>query len=180
MTKLRVKPENNTIMNCLEAELQIIDFLAQRPSAGMPEDLAGHLASCSSCSTLLKEYSAGFNTLASGRRKVADPEFYNRLTTKMQAEDSSHSNKVRPLNKIVHLSPLLTATAASLVLGIWLGGRLFNIVQSDIGDDNTLSGQQRVALLDAYASDLHLNDDATLTLENYLIDFETPGTYDTK
>jgi hypothetical protein len=57
---------------------------------------------------------------------------------------------------------------------------LFNIVQSDIGDDNTLSGQQRVALLDAYASDLHLNDDATLTLENYLIDFETPGTYDTK
>jgi|GEM_PF-1093199 len=180
MTKLRVKPENDTNMKCREAELQIIDFLAQRPSAGMPAELAGHLVSCSSCSALLKEYSAGFNTLASGRRKVADPTFYDRLTINMQVKTNSHLTTSKPVVRILHLRPLFIAVAASLILGIWLGGRLFNVVQPDSGDENTLSGQQRVALLDAYASDLHLNDDATLALENYLIDFETPGTNDTK
>lgn len=180
MTKLRVKPENNTNMKCREAELQIIDFLAQRPSAGMPEELAGHLISCSSCNKLLKEYSAGFSALASGRRKFADPGLFNRLTKKMQDEDSSQVNKVRPLNRIVHFSPMLTATAASLVLGIWLGGRMFNSMQPGIENKNTLTGQERFVLLDAYANDLHLNDDATLALENYLMDDDTPDADDTK
>jgi hypothetical protein len=43
-----------------------------------------------------------------------------------------------------------------------------------------LSGQQRVALLNAYASELHLNDDATLALENYLMDDKIPDANDTK
>lgn len=180
MKKFRVKTENNTNMKCRKAELQIIDFLAQRPSAGMPEELAGHLFFCSSCNKLLREYSAGFNALASGRRKVADPTFYDRLILKMQVNGNSHVNASKPVVRILHLRPLLIAVAASLILGIWLGGRLFNIVQPNIGDDNTLSGQQRMALLDAYASDLHLNDDATLALENYLLDDETPDANDTK
>ena len=98
----------------------------------------------------------------------------------MHAEDSSKINRVRPLRRIVHLSPMLTATAASLVLGIWLGGRMFNLLQTGIENRNTLSGQERGVILDAYASDLHLNDDTTLTLENYFMDDETPDANDTK
>jgi hypothetical protein len=57
---------------------------------------------------------------------------------------------------------------------------LFSIVQHGVGDESSLSGQQRLALLDAYAGDLHLNDETNLVLESYLIENENIVTHDTE
>ena len=180
MRKLRVKTKNKSTMKCREAEMLIIDFVAQSQFAQMQTGLSEHLVSCSSCTRLLKEYGSGFNALASGRRTTPDPGFYGKMMIKMQSQDDVQPESKGLLSRIINLSPAVLAVAASVILGIWLGGRLFAVTESGTGTGYNLSGEERTGLVAEFAGDIHLNDEMTLSLEDYLINDENPVNHDIK
>ncbi|NTW24594.1 MAG: DUF3379 domain-containing protein [Lentimicrobium sp.] len=180
MKHLRVKPSNNTVMKCTEAEIRIIDLLTQRKPVELDEELSRHLGSCSSCTRLLNECRNSFDTLLSGRKNKPDPEFYDRLLFRMQQNEVNHPEKEIPVKRIIRLSPMLAAVAASVILGIWIGGQLFTAVSSGALSGNQLEVANRAAQLQAFASDVNLEDESTLALESYLTDDLNATGNDTK
>jgi len=157
-------------MKCNEAEKRIIDLLAQRKSVGLDEDLSRHLESCSSCTSLLNNYRNSFNEMFSGRKSGPDPEFYDRILVKMQTDNVNHPEKAVPVKRIIRLSPVFAAAAASVILGIWIGGQLFTVVSSGAIANSGSDAGSRAAQLQAFASDVNLEDESTLAIESYLTD----------
>lgn len=167
-------------MKCNEAENRIIDLLAQRKSVGLDEDLSHHLESCSSCTSFLNNYRSSFNEMFSGRKSEPDPEFYDRILEKMQTDNVNHPEKAIPVKRIIRLSPMIAAAAASVILGIWIGGEVFTAVSSGAIANSGLETANRTAQLQAFASDVNLEDESTLALESYLADDLNADNDDTK
>ena len=167
-------------MKCNEAEKRIIDLLAQRKSVRLDEDLSRHLESCSSCTSSLNNYRAGFNEMFSGRKSEPDPEFYDRILERMQTDHINYPEKTIPFKRIIRLSPMVAAAAASVILGIWIGGQLFTAVSSGSAANSGLETANRAAQLQAFASDVNLEDESTLALESYLADDLNADNDDTK
>jgi hypothetical protein len=57
----------------------------------------------------------------------------------------------------------LLVAAASVAIGIWVGGRLLNLIPSTVtGNSN------EITISEQYAQDIYLNDETFETLESYL------------
>lgn len=179
MKKNRVKPENKTTMKCTDAIRMISDFPERGKAGDMPAELSRHLETCGACRHFMQNYAAGMAQLRSGQRTAADPEFFDRLVVRMNSESSTSVAPAGMLARIVRFSPGVVAAAASVVLGIWLGGRLFSYSRGLV-ENNAYPLMQRSGLLESYAGDLQLEDENTLLIESYLFDNENTNGNDTE
>lgn len=167
-------------MNCSEAGTIIIDLLLQAEPGELPVAATEHLANCDSCRNLLDNSIEGFNLLSAGRRSQPDPDFYNKVIAGMQDHDKKAISGKGSIIRIVRLSPALISAAAAVLLGIWIGGSLLGNLQPAIDNGTALETSDRPELLQAYADDLHLNDETTIAIERFLIDNETTDSDDPK
>lgn len=180
MKRLSVKTENNTKMNCSKAGSVIIDLLLQAKPGELPVAVTEHLANCDSCRNLFHNSIEGFNLLIAGRRSQPDPDFYKKVLAGIQVHDKKATSGNGNINRIIRLSPALVSAAAAVLLGIWIGGRLLGNLQPAIVDETAFITSDRSELLQAYANDLHLNDETTIPIERFLIDNETTESHDSK
>jgi len=167
-------------MNCNEAGNIIIDMLLQAKPGELPVGFTEHIENCDSCRNLADNYREGFNHLSAGRRSQPDPDFYNKVLAEMQDHDEKATSGKGNINRVIRLSPALVSAAAAVLLGIWIGGSLLGNLQPANDNATALQTSERPELLQAYADDLHLNDETTVTIERFLIENETTETHDSK
>lgn len=163
-----VKTENKTKMNCAEAERLMIDRVFSGSVLQPDDELNAHTADCAACRSFHQKLSADFNASFPDRKQVPDPDFYERLFAGKKSREKRSSRRSHGLAPLVRFVPRLSAAAAAVLLGIWLGGRLFTSFISI----NTASGVSEETLrseyMQSYAADLNLTDATDLALENYL------------
>jgi hypothetical protein len=180
MSQLRVKPEIRPTMNCRDGELMILDYVAKHQPSDMPAELAEHLSSCDLCNRLFIDISRDFDVLIAGRRYTPDPVFFDQLSIRLQTLSVQHPQKLKPLSRIIHYSPVILTAAASVILGIWLGSKLFILTQADVDTSFAFSDQERSGMVEAFASEMHLTDENTLVLESYFNENDNSDNHDTK
>ncbi|MHC1775924.1 MAG: hypothetical protein AB9834_10980 [Lentimicrobium sp.] len=180
MSKLRVKPEIKPTMNCRDAEIMIVDLIAEHQPSDTPAELSEHLSSCDLCKRLYLNINQDFKVLTASRRTAPDPLFFDTLSVRLQSMPGLHFHNRKPVRRILHYSPVLLTAAASVIFGIWLGSKWFILTQAGAEYSNSLSAQERSGMVEAFASEMHLTDETTLALESYFTENETSDNYDTK
>lgn len=163
-----VKTENRKTMNCAEAERLMIDRVFSGKDHQLNDELDAHTADCAACRSFHQKLSADFNASFPDRKQVPDPDFYDRLLAGKKSGEKRSSRRSHGLAPLVRFAPRLSAAAAAVLLGIWLGGRLFTSFISI----NTAGGISEETLrseyMQSYAADLNITDATDLALENYL------------
>ncbi|MBK6963913.1 MAG: hypothetical protein IPH20_08165 [Bacteroidales bacterium] len=165
-------------MNCREAELLMVDFIAKQTPSDIPAALSEHLSSCSLCMRLYSNCIIDFKVLAAGRRIAPDPGFFDKLSVRLQSRPGLSIHKRKPVRRILHYSPVFLTAAASVILGIWIGSKWFILTQAGIETSNSLSSEERSGMVEAFASEMQLTDESTLALESYFIENENSDNYD--
>ncbi len=180
MSQLRVKQEIRPTMNCRDAELMILDFITKHQPSDIPAELSEHLSVCDLCSRLYIRSNPDFKALLAGRRTAPDPDFYNKLSFRLKTASGPPIQYRKPLLRFIHYSPAFFTAAASVILGVWLGSKWFILTQGGVDSGYPISDLDRSGMVEAFASELHLADEATLALESYFSENENTGNYDTK
>jgi len=159
-------------MNCTLAQIKLIS-LHNQADAAFDAMLSDHLQGCRSCLNFSKALDRGFDSLTSDPGRKPETGFFDRLEQRRSKGVIVSAPGNRQLPAVVRLSPAIAAAAASVLLGIWLGGRLFFASVTEGANTLQLTDSQREVLLASYASDLQLTDESTTAIESYLYEPET-------
>src|ERR1019366_4099744 len=109
-------------MKCREAQYWLYAF---RPNTSWPADLVGHLQQCPKCRRLhtqLKQIDQGIGTLTS---RAGDPSAKEQLLARLEhtPQAAAHNDVPPPSFPWLRVGGYLTAAAALIALGWFLGGR---------------------------------------------------------
>ncbi|MBW6491764.1 MAG: zf-HC2 domain-containing protein [Lentimicrobium sp.] len=150
-------------MDCKTFEEQILDGLDLNKDTSGAKALEEHLASCSSCKAFQQVVYSGLESMGSGRRSVNDPELFQSIQNKRLSSGSGIASRPNQVAKIVRISAPVAMAAASVLLGIWLGGRILTYTAQP--NEETVSVNTAPEL---YALEIHMNDESSEFIENYL------------
>lgn len=150
-------------MNCKIFEEQILDGAAINKDHPEAKALDGHLAQCISCRALYQVVQSGFESMSTGRRSINDPALFDRIQHRLHLSESRNSSSRKPIVKVIRIGAPFSMAAASVLLGIWLGGQILTF--SDQPAEETASVATTSEL---YALDIHLNDESSEFIESYL------------
>ncbi|MCB9023094.1 MAG: hypothetical protein M9948_01865 [Lentimicrobium sp.] len=163
------------LMKCNDAHLLIIDQLRKSRCEELSPALKEHLSSCKSCSTFYTQFAADVSNFSSGYRNTNDAEFYNKLLLRSREKRTEVSAAAKPKVKYLQLTSAVTAAAAAIFAGVWLGGQLLTFASGPSAE--SIAGNQelssRTSMLQSFAEDIHLTSSSELFLENYLAENET-------
>ncbi len=148
-------------MNCRETEIKMLEILPFKKGDKLPPDFSAHLAECDHCNRFWMNLNKDLAQMNAGRIKNADPKRFEHILEKY-SDGKITTVKYQSGTLIRFTRPLLVA-AASVALGIWVGGRLLNVIPSAVtGNSN------EITISEQYAQDIYLNDETFETLESYL------------
>lgn len=149
-------------MNCKIFEEQILDGHATNKDHPGAKALDGHLAQCSSCRELHQVVQSGFESMSAGRRSINDPALFDKIQRRMLKSEGRNSSIRKPVVKVIRIGAPFAMAAASVLMGIWLGGQILTFSDQN---EKTASVANTSEL---YALDIHLNDESSEFIENYL------------
>lgn len=148
-------------MNCRESEMKMMEIVPFKKGDKLPPDFSAHLAECDQCNRFWMNLNEDLAQMNAGRIKNPDPNRFEQIMEKY-SDGKIITVKSQSGTLIRFARPLIVA-AASVVLGIWVGGRLLNIIPSDVSGNST-----EITISEQYAQDIYLNDETFETLESYL------------
>lgn len=160
--KLNVSNVKVYHMDCRIFKEQILDGVGKKGDSSGAKALEGHLAVCNSCRVFDQAVQSGFERIASGRRSVNDPTLFQEIQDKMLKTKGVRFSDKKSV-KMIRITAPLAMAAASVLLGIWLGGRI--ITHTAPPADETATANTSTEL---YAVEIHMNDEATAYMESYL------------
>jgi hypothetical protein len=168
MRKDGVKTQNKPTMNCAEAERLIIDRVFSGSVLQQDDELKAHTAVCAACRSFHQKLSADYEISFADRKRLPDPDFYDKLFTGEKSGKTHKELKSHSVAPLLRFAPGLSAAAAAVLLGVWLGGRLFTTIIPANASSGVNPELLRADYIQSYAADLNLTDATDMALENYL------------
>ncbi|PKP49105.1 MAG: hypothetical protein CVT94_06320 [Bacteroidetes bacterium HGW-Bacteroidetes-11] len=150
-------------MNCKTFEEQILDGIDINKDPSGVKALEEHLAQCSSCSAFHRVVQSGSESMVSGRRSINDPELFGKIQHKMMNLEREDLSTQKPAVKIFRIGAPFAMAAASVLLGIWLGGQILTFTAQPAQETASVGTTPEL-----YALDIHLNDESSEFIESYL------------
>jgi hypothetical protein len=148
-------------MNCRETEIKMLEIFPFKKGDKLPPDFSAHLAECDQCNRFWMNLNKDLAKMNAGRIKNADPKRFEQIMEKYS--DAKITTIKSQSETLIRLARPLLVAAASVAIGIWVGGRLLNLIPSTVtGDSN------EITISEQYAQDIYLNDETFETLESYL------------
>lgn len=149
-------------MDCRIFKEQILDGVGENGEIPGAKALEDHLAVCDSCRAFDQVVQSGFERIASGRRSVNDPGLFQKIHDKMLKTEGVRFSDKKSV-KMIRIAAPLAMAAASVLLGIWLGGRIITHTAPPADETATVN-----TTTELYAVEIHMNDEATAYMESYL------------
>lgn len=148
-------------MNCRETEIKMLEILPYKKGDKLPPDFSAHLAECDQCNRFWMNLNEDLAQMNAGRIKNADPKRFEQIMEKYS--DANITTIKSQSGTLIRFARPLLVAAASVAIGIWVGGRLLNLIPSTVtGNSN------EITISEQYAQDIYLNDETFETLESYL------------
>lgn len=148
-------------MNCRETEIKMLEILPFKKGDKLPPDFSAHLAECDQCNHFWMNLNKDLAQMNAGRIKNADPKRFEQIMEKYS--DAKITTIKSQSGTLIRFARPLLVAAASVAIGIWVGGRLLNLIPSTVtGNSN------EITISEQYAQDIYLNDETFETLESYL------------
>ncbi len=148
-------------MSCRETEIKMLEILPYKKDDKLPPDFSAHLAECDQCNRFWMNLNKDLAQMNAGRIKNADPKRFEQIMEKYS--DANITTIKSQSGTLIRFARPLLVAAASVVIGIWVGGRLLNLIPSTVtGNSN------EITISEQYAQDIYLNDETFETLESYL------------
>lgn len=148
-------------MSCRETEIKMLEILPFKKGDTLPPDFSAHLAECDQCNRFWMNLNKDLAQMNAGRIKNADPKRFEQIMEKYS--DAKITTIKSQSGTLIRFARPLLVAAASVAIGIWVGGRLLNLIPSTVtGNSN------EITISEQYAQDIYLNDETFETLESYL------------
>lgn len=148
-------------MNCRETEIKMLEILPFKKGDKLPPDFSAHLVECDQCSRFWMNLNKDLAQMNAGRIKNADLKRFEQIMERYS--DAKITTIKSQSGTLIRFARPLLVAAASVAIGIWVGGRLLNLIPSTVtGNSN------EITISEQYAQDIYLNDETFETLESYL------------